>query len=87
MKQYKKFNAGGKYTGVVRNIAVNISVEDIMADVAGGLKRIADEAGLAERSERKLSAGFYAATEENTRFAGGRRGELRQRGRLKIGYN
>ena len=26
MKQYKKFNAGGKYSGVVRNIAVNISM-------------------------------------------------------------
>jgi len=24
MKQYKKFNAGGKYSGAVRNIAVNL---------------------------------------------------------------
>ena len=47
MKQYKKFNAGGKYTGVVRNIAVNISIEDIMADAAEGLKRVSEEAGMA----------------------------------------
>ena len=46
MKQYKKFNAEGKYTGTVRNIAVNISIEDIMADAAEGLKRVSDEAGL-----------------------------------------
>ena len=47
MKQYKKFSAGGKYTGVVRNISVNISIEDIMADAAEGLKRVSEEAGLA----------------------------------------
>lgn len=47
MKQYKKFNAGGKYSGEIRNIAVNISVEDIMRNAAEGLERIADEAGVA----------------------------------------
>jgi len=46
MKQYKKFNAGGKYSGAVRNIPVNISVEDIMRDASAGLEHIAEEAGL-----------------------------------------
>ena len=46
MKQYKKFNAGSKYSGAVRNIAVNISIADIMSNAEEGMKRVADEAGM-----------------------------------------
>ena len=42
MKQYKKFNAGSKYSGVIRSIPVNISVEDIMNDTEEAMKRISD---------------------------------------------
>lgn len=48
MKQYQKISAGGKsLAGVIRNIPVNIAVNEILDDTAAGVKRVRDEVGLA----------------------------------------